>query len=310
MGPSLGHAQSKLPDKALRILVGFSAGGGAELMARVIAPRLEARTSRRVTVDNKPNDRDEPAGEFLHKGLKEGSVVAFLPTTTIAATLEREVFPFDSRSELVPLTMAGEFQVALAVASSSKITSFADYLAWIKSGPPDHRQLGTSATDMYLKLYAMMIGREAGVALEDVPHKNAATLVADLKSGAMPAGLGSVATLLEHSRTGGIRMLMTSGAKRATVLRTTPSAAELGVPHLQLQEWYGFFASSSTPPAIAAEWSRQLQVILHEPEVIAQLAQFGLDANPSTQAEAVASFKARLQDWQDKRAALGIKPPG
>ncbi len=100
---------------------------------------------------------------------------------------------------------------------------------------------------------------------------------------------------------------MTSGARRASVLRSTPSAAELGVPHLQLQEWYGFFASSSTPPAIAAEWSLQLQAILREPEVIAQLAQFGLDADPSTQSEAVTRFKARLQDWQDKRVAFGIK---
>jgi tripartite-type tricarboxylate transporter receptor subunit TctC len=100
---------------------------------------------------------------------------------------------------------------------------------------------------------------------------------------------------------------MTSGARRLGVMRTVPTARELGYPGLELQEWYGFFGSSASPPAVAAEWSRQLQSVLAEDEVKAQLAQLGLDADPSTQAEAAERFKARLQVWQEKREAFGLK---
>jgi tripartite-type tricarboxylate transporter receptor subunit TctC len=301
------RAQAALPDRALRILVGFSAGGGAELMARIIAPRLELRTGRRTTIENKPSDRAEPAGEFLRKGLVSGSVVAFLPTTTIATMPEREAFPFDSKSDLVPLTMAGTFHVALAASPASGVSSFDSLAAWMKAGPSQRLRFGISSSDDYLRLYAMMIGREIGVSLEPVVHKNTAAFAAALKAGTIPAGIASAATLLEHNRSGGLKTLMTSGAKRLSVLRTVPTARELGYPGLELQEWYGFFASSASPPAVAAEWSRQLQSVLSEDEVKAQLAQFGLDVKPSTQAEAVERFKARLRVWQEKKEAFGFK---
>ncbi len=307
--PPRALAQTALPGKALRILVGFSAGGGAEPMARAIAPRLELRTSRRVTVENKANDKNEPAGEFMTKSLTEGSVVAFRPTTTIAMTPPREIFPFDSRSDLVPLTMAGTFQVAFIVPRAANLPTFATYIAWLKAGPPERRRLGMSSPDPYLKLYAMMIARECGVELELVPHKASSRLVAALKAGSVPAGISSVPTLLEHNRDGAMKILMTSGAKRVTVLRDVPTAAQLGFPNLELQEWYGFFASSASPPAVAAEWSRLLQPILLEPEIVAQLATLGLDAAPTTQEEAKALFKARLKNWAEKTAAFGMKMP-
>ena len=308
-GPARVQAQTALPGKALRILVGFSAGGASEPMARAIAPRLELRTSLRVTVENKANDKNEPAGEYMSKALAEGSVIAFLPTTTIAMTPPREIFPFDSRSDLVPLLMAGVFQVALVVPRSASIAAFADYIAWVKAGPPERRRLGASSADPYLKLYGLMIARECGVSLEIVPHKSSSRLVAGLKAGAVPAGISSVPTLLDHNRDGALKVLMTSGAKRASVLRDVPTAVELGFPSLELHEWYGFFASSASPPAIAAEWSRLLQPILLEPEVVAQLATLGLDAAPTTQEEATALFKARLKIWTEKAGAFGMKLP-
>ena len=295
MIPAQGRSQTRLPERALRILVGFSAGGAAELLARAIAPRLELRTGRRVTIENKPNDRNVPAGEFLSKALAQGSVVAFLPTTTIAVTPPRELFPFDSKSDLVPLTMAGTFQVAFAVAHSTNIATFGEYIAWLKDGPPERRRLGTSAADAYLKLYSLMLARECGVELEHVPFKGSSHLVAALKAGEVPAGIGSVPTLLEHNRDGAVKILMTSGAKRLTVMRDVPTAAEVGYSNLELPEWYGFFGSSATPAAIAAEWSRQLQAVLAEGEVVAQLAQLGLDVAATTQQEAAALFMAGLR---------------
>jgi tripartite-type tricarboxylate transporter receptor subunit TctC len=128
MVPLRVQAQTTLPDTPLRILVEYSAGGGSELIARVIATRLELRVGRRVTVDNKVGSTDVSAGDFLKKGLKQGSAVAFLPSTTLATTAAGKIFPFDSQSELVPLTVAGTLQLGLAVASAAGIPTFADYV--------------------------------------------------------------------------------------------------------------------------------------------------------------------------------------
>jgi hypothetical protein len=125
-------------------------------MARIVAPRLELRTGHRVTVENKPNDKAEPAGEFLKKGLVQGSVVAFLPTTTIAMAPPGDIFPFDSKSDLVPLTMAGVFQVAIAAAPSTGLATFANYVAWLRAGPPERWRLGTTATDAYASCHALV----------------------------------------------------------------------------------------------------------------------------------------------------------
>jgi len=305
--PFCAHAQSTLPDTALRILVGFSAGGGAELIARVIAPRLQLRLGRRVTVDNKLTG-SAPAGDYLKKGLQEGSVVACMPSTTLATTLPGNIFPFDSRSELVPLTAAGTFQLALAVASDAAIPTFADYFSWVKAGPQERLQLGTSATDAYLKVYSIMLGHEFGVRLQDFPQSGAASLVTAIAKGNIPAGLASIMTLLQHNRDHKLRILVTSGRRRVSVLRTVPTVVELGYPSLELDEWYGFFASSASPGPVVVEWNRQLRAVLAEEEVIADLAQLGLDVETSTQEQAEARFAAHLSAWKARRDSLGLSP--
>ncbi len=306
--PSYGLAQSGLPDMALRILVGFAAGGGAELMARIIAPQLERRLGRRVSVENKPNDSGAAAGEFLKKSLSDGSVVAFLPSTTLASKLAGMPFPFDSKSVLVPLTVAGTFQVATAVSAKIGVSTFAEYVAWLKAGPPERARLGTTTTDTYLTIYSMMIGRELGVPLEAVPQRGAAPLVVALKAGTLPAGLGSVTTLLQHNLGIRVKVLATSGSKRVSVLRNVPTAVELGYPSLALDEWYGFFASSDSPSPILAAWNRQLRAVLAEGEVIAALARLGLDVDTSTQEDAAARLASHQQAWKARMESFGMKP--
>ncbi len=308
--PFRAHAETTLPDAPLRILVGFAAGGGSELMARVLAPRLEARTGRRVVIQNRPSGAEQPAGDLLRKALASGTVVAFMPSTSLAATLAGDIFPFDSRSELVPLTVAGTFQVALAVSAATGASTFADYVAWAKDGPPERRRLGITASDAYLGLYGRMLGRALAVDLKDFAYQGAAPLAVALKKDEIPAGLGSITTLLEHNRDRRLRFLMTSGRTRVSLLRDVPTVGELGHPELELDEWYGFFAASISPAAIVTEWNRQLRAVLAETEVVAALAQLGLDVESSTQQDAAARFAAHLAAWKARKESFGPERVG
>ncbi|MBS0519873.1 MAG: hypothetical protein JSR90_14370 [Proteobacteria bacterium] len=302
-----GSAQPMLPNKALRILVGYAAGGGSELMARAIAPQLERRTGRRISVQNKPSGADIAAGKLFLEDLEQGLFVAFLPTTTLPVAATGWPFPFDSQSQIVPLTSAGPFHVALAAAPNTHLKSFTDYVAWVKERPSERARLGTSATDAYLRTYALMIGRAMGVSIEIVPHRGSGALVKALSDGSVPAGIGSVTTLLEHNFGGEVKILMTSGAKRGWVLRDVPTVVELGYPGLELQDWYGFFASSSSPASVIEAWNRQLQQTLHDREVEPALAQLGCDVETCTLAEAATRLAANFRAWKERMESVGIK---
>ncbi len=305
--PFRAFAQTALPNTALRFLVGFAGGGGGELMARVIASRLEARTGRRVTIEHKPSSTGFPAGEQLMRDLRNGAVVAFMPSTTLAARLAGDVFPFDSESALVPLTVAGTFQVALAVASKPSLSTVAAYIKWMKTLPPGGVRLGLPAPDYYLKIYSMMLSRALDLDLETVPCAGAAPLIDAVKKGEIPAGLGSIAPMIQHNRDRAVTFLMTSGRRRVSILRDVPTALELGYPALELEEWYGFFGSSASPAPVLVKWNRQLRAVLAESEVVAALARLGLDVESSTQEEAAERFAAHLQAWKVRMESVDMK---
>jgi tripartite-type tricarboxylate transporter receptor subunit TctC len=279
-------------------------------MARAIATRLERRIGRRVTVQNKRTHPDAVAGKLFREDVERGLVVAFMPSTTLMPQAVNAPFPFDAASTLVPLTTAGALQLAFAVSPGTGVSRLADYAAWVDAKPEERQRLGTTATDAYLTVYGRMIGHALGLSEQIVPQRGAARLVHALVESRLPAGIGSVTPLLAHNYGGEVRILMTSGRRRPVVLREVPTAAEIGHPELELDEWYGFFASSASPSPVVAEWNRQLQATLGDREVVAALEQFGVTAETSTPAETQARIAAHSAAWERRMATFGAKAPG
>jgi len=302
-------AQTTLPDKTLRIIVGFVNNGGADLMARSIAPALERRVGRHVTVENRPGNTGQSAGEALRlSSASDGSVISFMPSTTIALRAALASFPFDPEKDLAAITVAGTFQTALAVSPKSGVASLDEFSAWAKDGEAERRRLGVTATDALLQVYAKTIGHAIDVPLDGVGYRGALPLTTDLASGKLPAGAGGVTSFLEHHRGGTLRMLAISGSKRLATARDVPTAGELGRPDMLAEEWYGFFASAAAAPAVVMEWNRQLCAVLADREVAATLAQYGLEVEGSTPEQAAARVRAHLQSWRARMTAFKLKP--
>lgn len=302
------RAQSKLPDKSLRILVGFARGGGADEMARSIAPRLERRVGRHVTVENRPGGTAAIPGELLVKGPKDGTLVAFLASTTLASKFVVSDFPFDPLADLTPITMVGTSQTGLALSPKTGVSTFDDYLQWLKSGDDARRRLGNTSSSVFVDVFSKLIGREINVKLETVAYRGAAPMVADLQSGRLPAGVTAVTSLLEHHRGGRVRLVMTTGRKRSPMTQNIPTAVELGYPNLDIVEWYGFFASSATPAPIVAEWNKSLRGVLADSEVAAELRQLGLQVESTTQEEAADRVATYLRQWKKRLELVGMSP--
>ena len=152
----MARAQTTLADKSTRLIVGSSASGGEDKMARSIAPRLETRIGRHVTVENKPGPYGSGAGEALVRGPKDGSMIALIGSETLAGALTVANYGFDPLKDLAPITLAGGSQTGLAVASSTGVATFPDYLEWLKGGGPERRKIGNHACPTFAEEFAKM----------------------------------------------------------------------------------------------------------------------------------------------------------
>lgn len=205
--PAIARAQVNLPDRALRIVVGFAAGGGSDAMARLVAAALERRVGRRVTVENRPGGTGTAAGEALKIGAADGSVVAFMPTPSLVAKLFMPSYPFDPVADLAPITTAGTFLDAFAVSPTLGVSTVAEYVQWLKDDALGRNKLGTTATDALLKYYAGLFSREFGVKMEGQAFRGTSSLVADMADGKVPAGVAGLTSFLVAHRGGRVRDL-------------------------------------------------------------------------------------------------------
>ena len=305
--PAIGRADTALPDKTLRILIGFPAGGGSDVMARFIAEALKQRTGRNVIIENKTGASGTIAGEALKNSPPDGTTVCYMPSATVVQKLTMASIPFDPQTDLAPITLAGTVQTAFCVAPALGVNSLKEYIAWLK-GNPSRNSFGTTAMGSFTHFFGVMTGQAIGIPLEPVPYRGAAPLVADLQGGHVPAGCGGITDFLEHHRAGKVKVIFTSGAKRASAAPDIPTGTELGYPSLNILGWYVFFAPPRTPPALIEAWGSELRAVLKMPEVEKKMTEFGLDVETSTPEQVSQRMAAGFKRWKEILDSIGYKP--
>ncbi len=299
--------QTGLPDKALKILVGFPPGGGTDVMARFLAEPLKQRTGQNVLIENKTGASGTIAVEALKNAAPDGTTIAYVPSASIVQKLTMVSVPFDPMTDLAPVTLAGTVQTAFCVSPTIGVDTLPQYIEWLKKNPTRH-SFGTTALGSFTHFFGVMAGREFGIPLEPVPYRGAAPLVADLQGGHIAAGCGGITDFLEHHRAGKVKVLFTSGLKRATAAPDIPTATELGYPKLNILGWYVFFLPAKTPAPLIDAWGRELKAVLALPEVNRRLVDLGLDVETSTPAEFTERMTADLARWKTIIDSIGYKP--
>jgi tripartite-type tricarboxylate transporter receptor subunit TctC len=304
--PRLGQAQTTLPDKALTILVGFAANGGTDTIARAIANPIERRVGRHVTVSNKPGSAGAIPGEMLKKGAADGSQVGFLASSTLVSKLAAADFPFDPINDVTAISLAGTWPMALAVSPKIGVRTFDEYLRWLRVDDPKRLKLGSTASDTFIEAFSRMVGKALALSFQPAPYRGTVPLSDDLIEGRIPGAISGIVSLLEHHRSGRIRILMTTSPERLPVAPDIPTARELGYPGLEDLEWFAFFASAKTPAPLINEWNRQIRAVMADRELSAQLTQIGLTVLTSTPEEAAARVAGHLKVWKSHMQDVGM----
>jgi tripartite-type tricarboxylate transporter receptor subunit TctC len=306
-GIAPASAQDKF-DKPIRILVGFPAGGTADLIARVVAEKLTASVGQPVVVENRPGAIGRIAAEAVRAAAPDGTTLMVMPIGPMAVVphVYKDI-PYDPIKDFAPVALGATFQFALGVGPESGAKTWSEFAAWAKANP-GKAAYATSGAGSLPHFFGVLLGREVGVDMVHVAYKGSAAYINDLVGGTVPAAIDAIADLTELHRAGKIRILASSGAVRSTALPEVPTFNELGVKGVEAMGWFGFFAPAKTPRPVVDALNRGINAALRSPDVVAKLSGVGMDPATGTPEDFARIVAADYAKWGPVVKASGFKP--
>jgi tripartite-type tricarboxylate transporter receptor subunit TctC len=301
--PAFAQAPQPWPSRPLRIVVGFTAGGPVDLVARIVSPRLSAQLGQPVLVENRPGADANIAMETVARANPDGHTLLLIqPGVAINPPLYRKV-PFDPIRDFAPISLIGESPNIVAVYNGLPANTMQELVALARAKKGG---LFYGATSSPTHLATELLNTLAGVQTVRVPFKGAPPALAALMSGEVQIVLSSIGTLLPLSRAGKVRALAVTSAKRSAVAPELPTVQESGVPGFVATTWYGLAATGGTPRPVIDRRNADLRKVLAEPEVRSQLAGQGIDEpSPGTPEQLAALISRELVKWEKVVRASG-----
>ena len=288
------HAQA-YPGKPIRLVVGFTAGGAADVLARTIAKGLGAELGQQVIVDNKPGADGIIAAQEVIKAPADGyTFLLGTNTAMVAVPALRANPPYDPFKQFTPLSSAGEFSMFLAVSPTVPAKNLNEFLEHVAANPGKYSS-GSSNSASELAMLQLLATKNAKVV--NARYKGDAQALTDLVSGNIHMMFSTGTLMPGMVKDGKIKALVTLLPKRSPLLPDVPTAAELGIGKLTITPWAGFFGPPGLPADVTDKLSAGLRAALNRPDVRDQLVGQGFSAYGMTPAEFGAFFKRQYDGF-------------
>jgi len=302
--PGASRAQS-FPSKQLRLLVGFAAGGGGDVVARILAQELTKSGGLSVLVDNKPGAGGNIATREALRAPADGHTILLANVGMLAVNPYAMKDVGYDPSDITPVCLAVDFSNVLVVHPSVPARTLDEYLALARR--PEGMDYGTSGIGSAGHLAGELLKSRSGARLNHVPFRGGGPAMNDLMGGHVPSLIASAPTATSFMREGRIRALAVSGAKRSPFDPDIPTIAESSFPGYAATNWYAVVVSSRTAPEIVTTLNAILTKALRAPEVRAAYGQQGMETLASTAAEAAAHIARETDIWKKVIADAGIR---
>jgi tripartite-type tricarboxylate transporter receptor subunit TctC len=295
------------PNRPVRIVVPFAAGGGVDILTRALAQPLGERLGQQVIVDDKPGAGGNLGVDAVAKAPADGYtlVMATTGTHTINPGLYPKL-PFDAERDFKPVTLIASVPNLLVVNPALGVDSAAALVALAKSKPGalSFASFGNGASN---HLSGEMLKSLTGIDVAHVPYKSAPQAVTDLMAGQTAFAFVNTPLALPHVRSGKLKALAVTGAKRSAATPEFPTMQEAGVPGFVVESWYGLMAPAGTPEAVIARLHKEVLAVLATPEVREFFAKQGADVVTSSPAEFAAMVKTERTRWAEVIRTSGAK---
>ena len=262
------------PTKPISLVVTYPAGGGADTMARLIAPKLGAALGQPVIIENKPGASGQIGASAVAKAAPDGYTLMLDASSFAVNPALFAKLPYDSDKAFKPIGVIALFPNVLLVNPNVAATSVNELvvLAKAKKNAISYASSGNGSAQ---HLAGAMFESAAGVDMLHVPYKGGAPALNDVIGGQVPVFFGNLASTLQHVQAGKLKPLAVTSAKRSAILPNVPTMAEAGVAGYEVYEWNALFAPTGTPDAVVTKLAAALQKTLDSVDVKARIAQLG-----------------------------------
>jgi tripartite-type tricarboxylate transporter receptor subunit TctC len=299
-------AEQVYPTKPVRLLVGFSPGGGTDVAARIIAKKLSETWGQQVVVDNRPGAGGLLAFELVAKANPDGyTLLAASPSFAIQPSVAAKL-PYDPIRDFAPITVASAAPYVLVLYPGVEAKSVKELIALAKANPGklNYASGGIgSAQHLAAELFSIM----AGVNMVHVPFKGAVN-IPDVIAGRVQMLFSGVPQALPHLQAGRLRAVGVTTPKRSAAVPNVPTIAEAGVPGYDVTVWYGIFATGRSPKSTLDKLNADFVAAIQSPDVRQQLTALGLDPVGNPAAQFAAAIREEIARWANVAKRAGIKP--
>jgi tripartite-type tricarboxylate transporter receptor subunit TctC len=305
-----GDAQpAKYPDRPVKILVGFSAGGGTDVVARILGQKMSENFGQTVVVENRPGASGLIAGEAVAKSAGDGYTLMMGSQTTfaVAPALYRKT-SVDPAKDFAGVAMGGISPLVLVVHPSLPAQSVKDVIA-MAAAKPGTINFGSGGLGTTPHMTGELFSSVAGIKMAHIAYRGEAPAINDLIGGQIPLMFANLSAVIGNVRAGQLRALAVTSARRAPAAPEIPTVAEAGLPGFEAATWFALVAPAGTPPDVRSRINAEVRRALAQPDVQQRFADLGMTAEDSTPEGLDAYIKSEIGKWSKVIKDADIRAP-
>ncbi|MDO8248350.1 MAG: tripartite tricarboxylate transporter substrate binding protein [Rhodoferax sp.] len=297
LAPGTVAAQAAFPNKPITIVVPFSAGGTTDILARIVGQALSTELGQPVIIDNRAGAGGNIGGQVAAKATADGHTLFMgtVGTHAINASLYKKM-PFDPIKDFAPLTRVANVPNLLVANPAQPYKSVAELIAYAKANP-GKVNFGSSGNGSSIHLSGELFNAMAKVQMVHVPYKGSAPAMTDLLGNQIGIMFDNLPSAIQHVRSGKLRPIAVTTAKRSPELPNVPTIAEAGVPGYEATSWFGLFAPAATPPAVISKLNTAIVKVLGQADIKKKIEEQGAEVYSETPEQFAAFIQKEAVKW-------------
>ncbi len=301
-----GARADDYPSHPIRLVVPLPAGGGNDLLARIVAPKLSERLGAPVVVDNRAGAGGTIGSDLVAKAPPDGYTILMGYIGSHGTNPAVAKLPYDAVKDFAPISLIAQSQNVVAAHPSLGVTTMSALIALAKAKPGE-LDFATAGTGTATHLAGELLKQMAHIDMVAVPYKGAAPAIADTASGQVKLMFPSLLTASPFIQSGKLVALAVTGAQRSPLLPDVPTVADSGLAGYEVVQWYGLLAPAHTPPHIVQRLNQMSIEVMRTPEIEAAVRQQGAEVVTSTPDAFGAYIAAEIAKWTKLVQATGLK---
>jgi tripartite-type tricarboxylate transporter receptor subunit TctC len=292
----------------VRIIVGLAPGGTTDVFTRILAQRLTESWGQQVIVDNRPGASGMIGGEVVAKAAPDGYTLLVSPQTSLAvAPALYGKAPYDTAKDFAPVTLLGSTPLLMIVHPSFPAKTFAEFMALAKK-PGEQLTFGSGGIGSSPHMAGELLKARLGIRMTHVPYKGESPAIADTMGGQIPIMFGNLPVAVPHVKSGRLRALANTTAKRSPLAPQVPTVSESGVGDFEIATWYGMLAPAGVSPELVTRLQRDASRVLSHPETRERLTNMGVDVIASSPEEFGTYLRSEIARYTKIVKSAGLKP--